>query len=152
MPAGCFSQDADEHHFRWQVGLTADNVSRRLPLCGTRWNEESFAVSPFFGIWDKSAAKIGNSIAFLPAHYPSPGQSTEASGTEWEHAAAPTARPQSSPKDMPVIGAFAYYIESLESLCRINMYFLQQKIDFSNHQEVSNWLMRFKELDLRLVQ
>ncbi|RDL33355.1 uncharacterized protein BP5553_08794 [Venustampulla echinocandica] len=132
---------------RWQTGLTADNVSRRLPLCGTRWNQESFAVSPFFGIWDRSAAKIGNSIAFLPANYTSP----EASGTESEHGAPPSVQPQTAPKDMPILGAFAYYIESLESLCRINMYFLQQKIDFSNHQEVSNWLMRFKELDLRLV-
>ncbi|OBT78311.1 hypothetical protein VF21_03021 [Pseudogymnoascus sp. 05NY08] len=31
------------------------------------------------------------------------------------------------------------------------MYFLNQKIDFSNRQKASSWLTRFKELDLRLV-
>lgn len=54
--------------------------------------------------------------------------------------------------DTSAIGAFGYYVESLESLCRINLYFLHQKIDFSNRQEVSCWLTRFKELDLRLIQ
>jgi hypothetical protein len=104
-------------------------------------------------MWDKSAAKIGNSVAFLPAHYPSPGQSSEGNGGQHD---APwgqsSARPQGAPMDMSTIGAFAYYVESLESLCRINIYFLQQHIDFSNRQQVSNWLTRFKELDLRLVQ
>ncbi|KAF7546542.1 hypothetical protein G7046_g9271 [Stylonectria norvegica] len=137
----------------WNIGLTADNVSRRLPICGTRWNEEIPALAPFFGIWDKSAAKIGNSVAFLPAHYPSPGQSTEANGSEYEstNLGVQKLRPQAVGMDISTIGAFAYYVESLESLCRINIYFLQQKINFDNRQEVTNWLTRFKELDLRLV-
>ncbi|CAM1501373.1 Fc.00g105350.m01.CDS01 [Cosmosporella sp. VM-42] len=137
----------------WNIGLTADNVSRRLPICGTRWNEENPALAPFFGIWDKSAAKIGNSVAFLPAHYPSPGQSAETNGSEYDASALSNQkiRPQVAPMDISTIGAFAYYVESLESLCRINIYFLQQQIDFNNRQEVSNWLTRFKELDLRLV-
>lgn len=54
--------------------------------------------------------------------------------------------------DMSKVGAFAYYIESIESLSQITTYFLQTKIDFTNRQEVSLWLTRFKELDLRLVQ
>ncbi|KAF9874257.1 fungal specific transcription factor [Colletotrichum karsti] len=52
---------------------------------------------------------------------------------------------------MSTVGAFAYYVESIESLSRINAYFLQQKIDFSDRKDVSSWLTRFKELDLRLV-
>lgn len=111
-------------------------------------------MSPYFGVWDKSAAKIGNSLAFLPAHYPSPGQSTETSGADFGSTVPGVQKPQSPTPhmDTSAIGAFAYYIESLESLCRINMYFLHQKIDFSNRQEVSCWLTRFKELDLRLIQ
>ena len=138
----------------WSVGLTADNVWRRLPICGTHWNEEDPALSPFFGMWDKSAAKIGNSVAFLPAHYPSPGQSTEASNPEYDvnHPTTQKQRPSATAIDMSTIGAFAYYVESIESLCRVDMYFLRQKIDFNNRQEVSSWLTRFKELDLRLVQ
>lgn len=104
-------------------------------------------------MWDKSAAKIGNSVAFLPAHYPSPTQSSE--GNDAQHDAPwgqSSARPPSAPMDMSTVGAFAYYVESLESLCRINIYFLQQHIDLSNRQQVSNWLTRFKELDLRLIQ
>lgn len=105
-------------------------------------------------MWDKSAAKIGNSVAFLPVHYPSPGSTSETSGPQYDVASHgnQTSRPQAASMDVSTIGAFAYYVESLESLCRINIYFLQQKIEFSNRLEVSNWLTRFKELDLRLVQ
>ncbi len=127
---------------------------RRLPLCGTHWNTDTPATSPYFGIWDISAAKIGNSIAFIPEHYPSPGQSTVVSNGFGDGLAAST-QPGASPSsaiDMSTVGAFAYYVESLESLSRINIYFLQQKCDFSNRYEVSSWLTRFKELDLRLVQ
>ncbi|CAI7634040.1 unnamed protein product [Penicillium pancosmium] len=135
------------------ISLTGENVWRRLPLCGTHWNTDTPATSPYFGIWDKSAAKIGNSIAFIPEHYPSPGQSTVVSnGFGDSHATSN--RPGASPSaaiDMSTVGAFAYYIESLESLSRVNIYFLQQKCDFSNRYEVSSWLTRFKELDLRLV-
>lgn len=53
---------------------------------------------------------------------------------------------------MTTVGAFAYCIEATESLSRITTYFLQQKINLDDRQEVSQWLTRFKELDLRLVQ
>ena len=54
--------------------------------------------------------------------------------------------------DLPRVGAFSFYVESLESMCRIDMYFLRQKIDFNDRREVSSWLTRFKELDLHLIQ
>ena len=53
---------------------------------------------------------------------------------------------------MSYVGAFAYYIESLESLSRITTYFLQQEVDFGDRHQLTAWLTRFKELDLRLVQ
>lgn len=54
--------------------------------------------------------------------------------------------------DMTTVGAFAYCIEATESLSRVTTYFLQQRINFDDRQEVGSWLTRFKELDLRLVQ
>jgi hypothetical protein len=54
--------------------------------------------------------------------------------------------------DLSTVGALAYFVESTESLSMINKYFLQQRVNFGNRQEVSHWLIRFKELDLRLVQ
>lgn len=53
---------------------------------------------------------------------------------------------------MSNVGAFAYYIESLESLSRITAYFLQQEVNLQDRQQLTAWLTRFKELDLRLVQ
>lgn len=123
-------------------------------MCGTNWNTETPAVTPFFGIWDKSAAKIGNSVVSIPERYANSSQPTEISNVE-----NTTIDPVTGERirtagtlDTSTIGAFAYYVESLESLCRINLYFLQQKIDFSNRRDVTSWLTRFKELDLRLVQ
>lgn len=53
---------------------------------------------------------------------------------------------------MSTVGAYAYCIEATESLSRITSYFLRQEIDFTDRTQVSDWLTRFKELDLRLVQ
>ncbi|RSL87348.1 hypothetical protein CEP51_002325 [Fusarium floridanum] len=133
---------------RWNTSLTAADVCRRLPICGGKWFEDEPAVTPYFGIWDRSRAKIGNSITFLPGHYPSPSHSAGAEATDTESSHGPKI---SSTVDISMVGAFAYYVESIESLSQITTYFLQTRIDFNNRQEVSSWLTRFKELDLRLV-
>ncbi|KZL63105.1 fungal specific transcription factor [Colletotrichum incanum] len=132
----------------WNTSLTSDDVHRRLPADGGLWHKEESVTTPFFGIWDRSAAKMGNSIAFLPVHYPSPEQSADAPPqtpvTTSSHKGPNTV-------DMTTVGAFAYCIEATESLSRVTTYFLQQKINFQDRGEVSSWLTRFKELDLRLV-
>lgn len=104
-------------------------------------------ATPFFGIWDRSAARIGNSITFLPGHYPSSDQASDAATAASQ---AKTSGPDMV--DMTTVGAFAYCIEATESLSRVTTYFLRQKISFNDRQQVSSWLTRFKELDLRLVQ
>lgn len=130
-------------------------------MCGGIWWEEKPATTPYFGIWDRSAAKIGNSITFLPEHYPSPSQTTDTPGDNAKEVVTPEQKRQSSKGgqvgiqasiDMSNVGAFAYYVESMESLSRITTYFLQQHVDFTNRQQLTAWLTRFKELDLRLVQ
>ena len=140
---------------RWNTSLTATDVSRRLPVCGGLWYKETPAVTPYFGIWSRSSAILGNSITFLPSHYPSPANSKSTTGDSDYPDTPSTTRHRArgdSAIDMSKVGAFAYYIESIESLSRINTYFLQQRVDFRDRKEVSNWLTRFKELDLRLVQ
>ena len=135
---------------RWNTSLTSDDVRRRLPADGGLWVNEETVTTPYFGIWDRSTAKIGNSIVFLPAHYPSPEQPTEAAP---ETPSTTVNAPQGvATVDMTTVGALAYCIEATESLSRITTYFLQQRINFQDRQQVSNWLTRFKELDLRLVQ
>ncbi|KAM5359842.1 hypothetical protein ACJZ2D_014184 [Fusarium nematophilum] len=134
----------------WNTSLTAADVCRRLPICGGKWYEDEPSVTPYFGIWDRSRAKMGNSITFLPGHYPSPSHSS-GEATDLESGLSSGQRGPSNAVDMSMVGAFAYYVESIESLSQITTYFLQTKIDFDNRQEVSSWLTRFKELDLRLV-
>ncbi|KAH8885819.1 hypothetical protein GQ53DRAFT_728409 [Thozetella sp. PMI_491] len=136
------------------TSLTAADVCRRLPVCGGLWYSKEPATTPYFGIWDSSSAKIGRSITYLPAHYPGPQPRAISPGaTALGQGATPTdSRARSMPFiDMTNVGAFAYYIESIESLSRIISYFLHQQVDFGDRAQVSDWLTRFKELDLRLV-
>ncbi|KAF4974596.1 hypothetical protein FZEAL_8523 [Fusarium zealandicum] len=125
----------------------------RLPICGGKWYDNEHMVTPYFGIWDRSRAKIGNSIAYLPGHYPSPSHSigSETADPGLSGVSSRGRRGPASHVDMSMVGAFAYYVESIESLSQITTYFLQTDIDFNNRQDVSSWLTRFKELDLRLV-
>lgn len=128
----------------WNTSLTADDVRRKLPADGGLWHKEEAVMTPYFGIWDRSAARIGNSITFLPGHYPS--------GPPPEKATDPAQVAGPNEIDMTTVGAFAYCVEATESLSRVTTYFLRQSIDFRDRQQVSSWLTRFKELDLRLVQ
>ncbi|KAH8884158.1 hypothetical protein GQ53DRAFT_731327 [Thozetella sp. PMI_491] len=136
----------------WNTSLTSDDVHRRLPADGGLWHKEEPVVTPYFGIWDRSAARIGNSITFLPAHFPNPDAIESATQQPESPMSAPSRVSRGSTSvDMSTVGAFAYCIEATESLSRVTTYFLQQKINFKDRQEVSSWLTRFKELDLRLV-
>ncbi|PKK51385.1 hypothetical protein CI102_3871 [Trichoderma harzianum] len=125
---------------RWHTSLTSDDVHRRLPCGGAMWARAEPVSTPYFGIWDKSTAKIGNSISSAPTIYvspkvaidhPSPGSNGDV--------------------DVSKLGAFAYCIEATENLSQVTSFFLQQSVNFGNRDEVKNWLTRFKELDLRLV-
>ena len=131
--------------------MTSNDVRRRLPADGGLWHKEETVLTPYFGIWDRSAAKMGNSIVFLPAHYPSPEQQVTEPPAETPSTNTTTTKKNDN-VDMTTVGAFAYCIEATESLSRVIMYFLQQKVNLKDRGEVGNWLTRFKELDLRLVQ
>ncbi|KAF4983957.1 hypothetical protein FZEAL_749 [Fusarium zealandicum] len=134
----------------WNTSLTSDDVNRRLPCDGITWRKEDPVSTPYFGIWDKSAARIGNPIAFLPTHpVPQVGMMDEEGRTPSEAATSPGVT--AATVDMSTVGAFAYCIEATESLSRVTSYFLQQKVNTRDQKDLSSWLTRFKELDVRLV-
>ncbi|KAF4415997.1 C6 transcription factor [Fusarium acutatum] len=134
----------------WNTSLTSDDVNRRLPCDGISWRKEETVSTPYFGIWDKSAARIGNPIAFLPSHSTTaPANVDEGGFTPSEATTSPGAA--ASSVDMSTVGAFAYCIEATESLSRVTSYFLQQKVNIKDHNDLGSWLTRFKELDVRLV-
>ena len=127
---------------RWNTSLTSEDVRRRLPSDGKIWARGERAITPYFGIWNKSAAKIGNPISHCQE--PRSPLSPDSMATN---------RNDTSPaSESSNVGAFAYRIEATESLSQLISYFLRQPINFLNRQEVGSWLTRFKELDLRLVQ
>jgi hypothetical protein len=142
----------------WNTSLTSDDVHRRLPCDGILWRKQEAVTTPFFGIWDKAAARIGNPIAFLPSE-PSAGITAAATdpagigpGSQSDNPAVESASsPPGIGADMSTVGAYAYCIEATESLSRVTSHFLQQRIDWRQGRDVSLWLTRFKELDLRLV-
>ncbi|KAL6912499.1 hypothetical protein FSST1_010259 [Fusarium sambucinum] len=134
----------------WNTSLTSDDVNRRLPCDGITWRKEETVSTPYFGIWDKSAGRIGNPITFLPSHSSgAPATVEEDNMTPSETMTSPGAA--TSAIDMSTVGAFAYCIEATESLSRVTSYFLQQKVNIKDHKDLSSWLTRFKELDVRLV-
>lgn len=134
----------------WNTSLTSDDVHRRLPCDGPLWRKQQPVVTPYFGIWDRSAGRIGNAITFIP-HYESPGQSNHTEPHNMPDTTSPGATNVIYSTDMTTVGAFAYCVEATESMSRVTSYFLQQKINLHDQSEISAWLTRFKELDLRLV-
>lgn len=135
----------------WNTSLTADDVFRRLPCDGHLWRKQEPVLTPYFGIWDKSKGRIGNPIDFVSRNL-SPGHGTNAEYRDTIGDVPPSAvYPQHQPSDMSTVGAFAYNIEATESMSRVMSYFLQQKVNVRDQSDLSSWLTRFKELDLRLV-
>jgi hypothetical protein len=111
----------------WNLSLTSADVKRRLPCEGALWEEGEplKTPTPYFGVADQS---YNHSNSTLPAARPE-GEEEQAS-----------------------LGGFAYCIEATESLGLVTSFFLQHEIDVNKMHDVQRWLMRFKQLDLRLVQ
>lgn len=129
----------------WDTSLTSDDVHRRLPADGGYFTREEAVTTPFFGIWNKAVARIGRSLANVPAPY-----SEEDPTTEQPQGASPNSA--NGFIDASKLGAFAYCVEATESLSQVTTFFLQQRINAQDKEHAVSWLTRFKELDLRLVQ
>ncbi|KNG44815.1 fungal specific transcription factor [Stemphylium lycopersici] len=129
----------------WNTSLTADDVHRRLPADGGYFTREEIVTTPFFGIWNKAAARIGRSLANVPAQY-----NEDDPGSDLPQGASPNSA--NGYIDASKLGAFAYCVEATESLSQVTTFFLQQRINWQDKEHAVSWLTRFKELDLRLVQ
>lgn len=135
----------------WNTSLTSDDVHRRLPCDGVYWRKQDHVTSPYFGIWDKSAGRIGNPISFLPANQQATDSAMSPGGRSQADSASSSGIGQVSMTDMSTVGAYAYALEATESMSRVTSYFLQQKFNMRDQDGINLWLTRFKELDLRLV-
>lgn len=109
----------------WNLSLTSADARRRLPCEGGLWEagEPLSSPTPYFGVSDQPSSK---------------------------DCPLPTGRPET--EDQNLLGGFAYCIEATESLSLVTSFFLHQAVDITRGQDVQLWLMRFKQLDLRLVQ
>ncbi|KKY35460.1 putative c6 transcription [Diaporthe ampelina] len=127
----------------WNLSLTSADVKRRLPCEGALWEagDALETPTPFFGVSDKYN-QTSNTSDNLSQH--------QKHNTQASEMRLPTARAES--EDQESLGGFAYCIEATESLSLVTSFFLQQAVDVSKAQDVQMWLMRFKQLDLRLVQ
>ncbi|KAF4459573.1 Zn(II)2Cys6 transcriptional activator [Fusarium albosuccineum] len=110
----------------WNLSLTSADVHRRLPCEGAIWEagEPAEVPTPYFGIANQWQKHDKDYL--------------------------PVAR--ESEDDQTSLGGFAYCIEATESLALVTSFFLQYEVDFRQVNDVQRWLMRFKQLDLRLVQ
>ena len=88
----------------WSTDFTSDNVSRRLPCNGGIWRRNEASNTPYFGLWEKSQAKLGAPVAYLQTHRASPNeQSSVGRGLGGSNAI-----------DISQLGALAYRIEATE--------------------------------------
>ncbi|KAF9784837.1 hypothetical protein IL306_007005 [Fusarium sp. DS 682] len=110
----------------WNLSLTSADVTRRLPCEGAIWEagEPSETPTPYFGI------------------------STRSRDPEKDYLAAT----RDTEEGQTSLGGFAFSIEAMESLSLVTSFFLQYEVNFKEVHKVQRWLMRFKQLDLRLVQ
>ncbi|KAJ4303467.1 hypothetical protein N0V90_002362 [Kalmusia sp. IMI 367209] len=114
----------------WNTSLTSDDVHRRLPCDGHLWRKEQPVVTPYFGIWDKSAKRIGFPIGFLVEDDGHPSQTNanpitdSNSESNWNLA------------DVSNVGAFAYRIEATESMSRVS--FQIRVMDYTNEISHTN--------------
>ncbi|KAF2130619.1 hypothetical protein P153DRAFT_338612 [Dothidotthia symphoricarpi CBS 119687] len=128
----------------WNTSLTSDDVHRRLPADGGYFTREEPVTTPYFGIWDKAAARIGRSLAHVPTQY-------NEDDTSVEQPSGSSPNSANSYIDASKLGAFAYCVEATESLSQVTTFFLQQQMNWHDKEHAISWLTRFKELDLRLV-
>ncbi|KAH7127947.1 fungal-specific transcription factor domain-containing protein [Dactylonectria estremocensis] len=122
----------------WNLSLTSHDIHRRLPAYGSYWYAGTPVVLPYFETWSRSPSRPGSD----GTGNTNPEKAQVQNGTS----NAPGASPSTSS-----LGGFSYAVQATEYLNHVATCFLHQDIDFNDQQEVTDWLTRFKELDLHLV-
>jgi hypothetical protein len=107
----------------WSNSISRAEVRRRLPCEGSIWKREVPVQTPYFD--SDNGVQVSTPTSERLTH------ETEAV----EH-----------------IGGFAFCLEASDNLNLVSSFFLQREVKFEGRQQVRLWLLRFKELDLRLVK
>lgn len=107
----------------WSNSIGRSEVRRRLPCEGSIWEKEIPVQTPYFG--SENAAQTST---------PSSEQVVD------------------EPDAVEYIGGFAFCLQASDTLNLVTSFFLQREVKFEGSQQVRSWLLKFKELDLRLVK
>lgn len=109
-------------------------IQRRLPACASFWGTNQPQMTPYLQACDASSPGLRDSASSSPrlriSPTPDEGRKALTSG----------------------IGSLAFYVEAVESLGTVENRFLRMKVDFTNSNDISGWLMRFKEMDAFLMR
>lgn len=107
----------------WNTSMPGADVRRRLPCEGSIWDREIPVKTPFFGGGDD--VQVSTPV--------SERTSTESAEVE-------------------SVGGFAFCLEATDTLNLVTEFFLQCAFKFESSQQIRMSLLKFKELDLRLVK
>jgi hypothetical protein len=107
----------------WSNSIARAEVRRRLPCEGAIWEREAPVQIPFFD--SDTGVQVSTPTSERLTH--------EIDAVEH-------------------IGGFAFCLEASDNLNLVSGFFLQREVRFEGPQQVRLWLLRFKELDLRLVK
>lgn len=107
----------------WSNSINGAAFRRRLPCEGTFWEREVPVQTPYFG--NDPSAQVSTPTSEQPL-----GESDA-----MEH-----------------IGGFAFCLEASDNLNLVTSFFLQRAVKFEGPQQVRLWLLKFRELDLKLVK
>lgn len=125
----------------WSNSLGIQNCRRRLPCEGSLWRLRTLVRTPFFGDGVKRRDFVSRDSSPRP------------SSLQQEQAQYPTDEAFPDPDSTADgIGGFAYCIEATESLNLVTNFLLQHSLAFREAKEAQRWLMRFRDLDLRLIK
>ena len=98
-----------------------------MPCEGAIWAAGRVVITPRFGIDERSG---------VSAQAITPASERQGAGED----------------ELEAIGGFAFGIEAAESLNLVTRFFLQHAVRFDDQEQMQLWLMKFKELDLRLIK
>jgi hypothetical protein len=116
------------------------STSRKLPVCSSFWYMNQPRSTPYLNLcntWNTGLEDATTLDYSTFAQHISDSAEVAPSGTT-----SPTSG----------VGSLAFYVEAVESMSLILSHFLSLEVNYSSKSDVSQWLTRFKELDLHLLR
>lgn len=107
----------------WNKSMPGADVRRRLPCEGSIWEREIPVKTPFF-----------------------------CGGDDVQVSTPVSERTSIESGEVESVGGFAFCLEATDTLNLVTEFFLQRAFRFESSQQIRMWLLKFKELDLRLVK